>query len=88
MAGYNSDVLKEYVPALVFTMYDGFYIYSPFINTLDEETAQRLDENPNSEYIAGEEVTGLKPYIFYSCRYVKAGIDVVITYSLDNYMNM
>lgn len=88
MAGYNSDVLKEYVPALVFTMYDGFYIYSPFINTLDEETAQRLDENPNSEYIAGEEVTGLKPYIFYSCRYVKAGIDVVITYSLDNYITV
>ena len=38
MAGYNSDNLKEYVPALVFTLYDGFYIYSPFENTLDEET--------------------------------------------------
>ena len=88
MAGYNSEVLKEYVPALVFTMYDGFYIYSPFENTLDEETAQRLDENPNAEYVEGEEVTGLKPYIYYSCRYVKSGIDVVITYSLDNYITI
>lgn len=88
MSGYNSEVLKEYVPALVFTMYDGFYIYSPFENTLDDETAQNLAQNPNAEYIAGEKVTGLKPYIFYSCRYVKSGIDVVITYSLDNYITI
>ena len=88
MSGYNSEVLKEYVPALVFTMYDGFYIYSPFENTLDDETAQNLSQNPNAEYTAGEKITGLKPYIFYSCRYVKSGIDVVITYSLDNYITI
>ena len=29
LSGYNKDVLKTYVPALVYTMYDGFYIYSP-----------------------------------------------------------
>ena len=88
MAGYNSEVLKTYVPALVFTMYDGFYIYSPFENTLDDETAQNLEDNPNAEFHADEQVTGLKPYIFYSCRYVKPGIDVVITYSLDNYITI
>ena len=26
MVGYNSDILNKYVPALVFTMYDGIYI--------------------------------------------------------------
>ena len=88
MSGYNSEVLKTYVPALVFTMYDGFYIYSPFENTLDDETAQNLATNPDAEYTAGEQVIGLKPYIFYSCRYKKGNIDVVITYSLDNYITI
>ena len=36
MAGYNQDELKEYVPALVYTMYDGYYIYSPYTNHLDD----------------------------------------------------
>ncbi len=89
MAGYNSEVLKEYVPALVFTMYDGFYIYSPFENTLDEETANNLANNPSAEYHADEQITGLKPYIFYSCRYKKgSNTDVVITYALDNYITI
>ncbi len=88
MSGYNSDVLKEYVPALVFTLYDGFYIYSPFENTLDEETINGI--KPGSTYTGapGEEVTGLKPYIYYSCRYIKGSTDVVITYSLDNYITI
>lgn len=86
MAGYNSDNLKQYVPALVFTLYDGFYIYSPFENTLDVETRSRLPAN--ATYTGGEEVTGLKPYIYYSCRYVKGQIDVTITYSLDNYITI
>ena len=88
VSGYNSEMLKGYVPALVFTMYDGFYIYSPFDNTLDEETANQLENNPSAEYHAEEQITGLKPYIFYSCRYKKGSIDVVITYSLDNYITI
>ncbi len=86
MTGYNSDNLKEYVPALVFTLYDGFYIYSPFENTLDEDTQNKLA--PNATYTNGEEITGLKPYIYYSCRYVKGQMDVTITYSLDNYITI
>ena len=86
MVGYNSDNLKEYVPALVFTLYDGFYIYSPFENTLDEETRNSL--SANATYTNGEEVTGLKPYIYYSSRYKKGTIDVIITYSLDNYITI
>ena len=87
MAGYNSDILQSYVPALVFTLYDGFYIYSPFENTLDEETRNSL--SPNASYTNGEEVTGLKPYIYYSCRYKKGStVDVTVTYSLDNYITI
>ena len=88
MTGYNSDNLQSYVPALVFTLYDGFYIYSPFENTLDEETRSQLPQDGSVTYAGGEKVTGLKPYIYYSCRYVKGQMDVTITYSLDNYITV
>ena len=29
LEGYTQDELSNYVPALVYTMYDGYYIYSP-----------------------------------------------------------
>ena len=31
--GYTEEELDNYIPALVYTMYDGFYIYSPYENT-------------------------------------------------------
>lgn len=85
MAGYNEDILKDYVPALVYTMYDGFYIYSEYTNTI-------LDEDQGETYKNGDKIAGLKPYIHYSCRYKTTtsgiDIDVVITYSLDNYITV
>ncbi len=84
MAGYNQDILQQYVPALVYTMYDGYYIYSPFTNTLTSD-----DYTDESTYQDGERISGLKPYIFYSCRYIPdSDTDVVITYSLDNYITV
>lgn len=82
LAGYNKDVLQYYVPAIVYTMYDGFYIYSAFTNDIDA-----ADEG--NTYKQGQKLFDLKPYIHYSCRYVSGtGIDVVITYSLDNYITI
>ncbi len=84
MAGYNSDIIQNYVPALVFTLYDGFYIYSTFENTLDD-----VELTDDATYEDGDTITGLKPYIYYSCRYVGTGqLDVVITYSLDSYITV
>ena len=84
MSGYNQDILKQYVPAIVYTMYDGYYIYSPFTNTLTSD-----DYTDSSTYQDGERISGLKPYIFYSCRYIPdSNTDVVITYSLDNYITV
>ena len=95
MSGYDQEVLREYVPALVFTMYDGYYIYAPYINKLDggfnsvelgdhHNIGEILDVN--TKYYDGQELTGLKPYVYYSCRYKKGDLDVVITYSLDNHI--
>lgn len=90
LVGYDSNILKEYVPALVYTMYDGFYIYSPYTNTLDKETESQITPGTDTaeKYYNGAKVSGLKPYIYYSCRYAKDSIDVVITYSLDNYVTI
>ena len=102
MVGYNQDILTEYVPALVYTMYDGYYIYSPYNNTLDNTNENIVeDENKGSDaeilninnddatYKQGERLTGLKPYIYYSCRYQpNSNSDFVITYSLDNYITI
>lgn len=92
MAGYNQDALKHYVPALVYTMYDGYYIYSPYTNTLTDNEIKDKDGNnrENITYKNGENIYGLKPYIHYSCRYKidSDDTDVVITYALDNYITV
>lgn len=84
VAGYNTDTLQEYVPALVYTMYDGYYIYSSYTNKLDEQDAGQTFKD-------GQKLYGLKPYIYYSCEYKgfpKTDDDFVITYSLDNYITL
>ena len=81
VSGYNTDSLQEYVPALVYTMYDGYYIYSSYTNRLTSEEEGITYKNDQKLY-------GLKPYIYYSCRYKYSGNDFVITYSLDNYITI
>lgn len=83
--GYRSEVMKEYVPAIAFTMYDGYYIYSPFYNTLTEVPSDGYDKNYSGE---GSIQEGLKPYVYYSCRYVRGSDDFIITYTLDNYITI
>ena len=86
-SGYKASVMQEYVPAVVYTMYDGYYIYSKFNNTLSETTVYK-----DSTYNNGTTIEGLKSYVFYSCRYKRAkggkNEDFVITYTLDNYITI
>ena len=42
----------------------------------------------NSTYKNGQTLSGIKPYVYYSCRYKTGNIDVVITYTLDNYITV
>lgn len=84
--GYKAEVMKEYVPAIVFTMYDGYYIYSPFNNTLTEVADGDYDTSYSEN---GEIMEGLKPYVYYTCRYTMGtNSDFVITYTLDNYITI
>ena len=86
-------------------MYDGYYIYSPFTNKLDQNKtneitgdngeinkksdAEILNDREDATYKDGEKISGLKQYVYYSCRYKKdTDNDFVITYSLDNYITI
>lgn len=85
--GYNSSVMDEYVPAVVFTSYDGYYIYSPYNNALTDVADDQVDTSYSEK---GELTNGLKPYVSYSSRYTTTDgkIDVVITYTLGNYITI
>lgn len=83
--GYNSNVMDEYVPAVVFTSYDGYYIYSPYNNVLTDVPDDQVDTSYSEK---GELTNGLKPYVSYSSRYRTSNIDVVITYTLGNYITI
>ena len=86
MHGYTQGELQNYVPALVFTMYDGYYIYSKYTNTLD------IDYPPDATKITygkNDIISGVKPFIYYSSRYKRGtNDDFVITYTLDNYITI
>ena len=84
--GYNQKSLQGYVPAVVFTMYDGYYIYSPYTNTWDDETIKK--QGSGNSFNDGDVLYGIKPYVYYSCRYINGSTDVVITYSMDNYVSI
>lgn len=98
MQGQRAEDLQSYVPALVFTMYDGYYIYSRYTNTLDFTYGDKnRDDSVDSDvdlskinptYKSGDQLYGVQPFIYYSCRYKRANDDFVITYTLDNYISI
>lgn len=90
LSGYGNEAIQSFVPAIVYTLYDGYYIYSPYTNTLDEQADEDLREVDVNDrtYKDGEMLYGLKPYVYYSCRYKSAHCDVVINYSLDSYVTI
>lgn len=83
MSGNSKEAIKEYIPAIVYTLYDGYYIYAPFKNTLGD-----IEIASGSTYQDGERTFGLKPYIYYSREYTRGSDNFVITYSLDNYIQI
>ncbi len=95
LSGYKSEnVMQEYVPAVAFTLYDGYYIYSPFFNRLEGVDITTDDGDPvdyDPKYSSPNQITnGLKPYVYYSVRYKNTvkNWDFVITYTLDNYITI
>lgn len=78
-SGYDKNTLKNYTPALLFNLYDGYYIYSKYDNQGDGKSSTT---STTTDY-------GLKPFIYYSARYKKnSSYDFVVNYTLDNYITI
>ena len=77
--------LSNYVPALVFTLYDGYYIYSKYDNVYGGSTVVGRPQIDDTELKKSEyENEGLKPYVYYSCRFKNGTKDFVVNFTLDN----
>ncbi len=78
----SKEDLQDYTAALVFTLYDGYYIYSKYDNVYPENNGHPITSDINS----AQDNWGLKPYIYYSCHYRNdSGTkDFVVNYTLDN----
>ena len=86
-SGYTKNDLKDYIPAILFTLYDGYYVYGPYENnaTIEGNKLKFYDDNNtkrNIEY-------GVKPYNYYSCEYSDgSNYDLIVNYTLDNYISI
>lgn len=79
--GYSKETLQPFVPALVYTLYDGYYLYGKYKNVMPEQGQVK-------DYDDAEYQWGLKPYVYYSCRYVKGSEEVIVNYTLDNFITV
>ena len=89
-SGIGKNELNTSIPAVLFTLYDGYYIYAPYQNVAKIDNGKiKFSENNNNIQIE----YGLKPYNYYSCQYkgqYKDGsqYDITINYTLDNYISV
>lgn len=99
IGGAGKGRIQTYIPAIVYTMYDGYYIYSASLmkdqetdnNGLTQFEKDTSGKARNIKY--NNEGTSsyqyiLKPYSPYSARYVNGNIDVTVNYTLDNYIRV
>lgn len=77
VSGYGENYIKPYVPAILCALYDGYYIYAPTFNTASKES----EDSEKIEHL-------IKPYVTYSQHYKNSYVDVVINYTLDNYITV
>ena len=86
-SGYSKEDLESYVPALLFTLYDGYYLYGDYQNIVTLNGGVQNYSNLNSNQLSSQ--SGIKPFIYYTCEYQGANkFDIVINYTLDNYITV
>ncbi len=100
VGGANKENILSYIPAIAYTLYDGYYIYSPAetkVVATDGNGSTLRDEDKKVIYLTsgGGQTTDeknadteykhiLKPFSAYSKQYG----DIIINYTLDNYIKV
>ena len=87
MSDYSSvsSDLEGYIPAILFTLYDGYYIYSSYDNVYSTDADGLVNINLDGNNYQN----GLRPYVYYSAKYRlpiagNPNNTIVINYTLDN----
>lgn len=94
IGGAGKGRIQTYIPAIVYTMYDGYYIYSASLMKDQDTDKDGLTQFNADGTIKSNETSSyqyiLKPYSPYSARYASANgsIDVTVNYTLDNYIRV
>ena len=68
----SSDEIEQYTPALLYTLYDGYYIYTSYDNVYSTTQISGVGEDEDRVVIdteTKEYENGLKPYVYYSAKY-------------------
>lgn len=90
---YTKEDLEAFIPAIVYTLYDGYYIYGKRYNAYEVSADAtngklasitidtKLDDPNKYEY-------GLKSFVYYSCRYKDSNNDFVVNFTLDNFISI
>ena len=86
-SGYKKEDLEPYIPALLYTLYDGYYLYGDYQNVVTIKNGKQNYSTENSTELTSK--SGVKPFIYYTCEYTGSGkFDIVINYTLDNYITV
>lgn len=93
IGGAGKGRIQAYIPAIVYTMYDGYYIYSASLmkdQDTDKDGLTQFNDDGTIKSNGKSYQYILKPYSPYSARYASANgsIDVTVNYTLDNYIRV
>ncbi len=91
IGGAGKGRIQTYIPAIVYTMYDGYYIYSASLmkdQDTDKDGLTQFNDNGTIKSNGNSYQYILKPYSPYSARYVNEKVDVTVNYTLDNYIRV
>lgn len=75
--------LETYIPAMLFTLYDGYYIYSSYDNVYSKNV-EGDNEQVEIKLDGKNFQNGLRPYVYYSAKYKLGENIIVVNYTLDN----
>ncbi len=78
----STSYVTAYVPAVMVTLYDGYYISSPI------KTEHKEKNEDGREVLKTSYQHALKPYIQYAVKYKNNNNDIAVNYSLDNYISI
>lgn len=91
IGGAGKGRIQTYIPAIVYTMYDGYYIYSASLmkdQDTDKDGLTQFNADGTIKYNEKSYQYILKPYSPYSARYANENVDVTVNYTLDNYIRV